>query len=248
MSKFEVKSSASESKVNSRLELCKALRSSPIPDEELGGGLGLYIERMHLSRILLMHDIYRKIINTHGVIIEFGVRWGQNVSLFNHFRGMYEPYNYNRKIIGFDTFSGFPQVDVKDGLSNKIGDYDVSVDYKDQLEHILEFHEKQSPLQHIKKWELVEGDASETFPDYLERQPETIIALAYFDFDIYLPTKNCLELVMNNVTKGSVIVFDELNCEQFPGETAAFKEVIGSYNVRLQRDANNPLVSWFEVE
>ncbi len=52
--------------------------------------------------------------------MEFGVKWGQNLALFQSFRGMYEPYNHNRKIIGFDTFEGFPSVDKKDGGSKII--------------------------------------------------------------------------------------------------------------------------------
>ena len=53
---------------------------------------------------------------------------------------------------------------------------------------------------------------------------------------------------MKNVTKGSIVVFDELNSDTFPGETEAFKEVVGSYNVKLRRDTNNPLVAWFVVD
>ena len=55
----------------------------------------------------LKHELYQKILNVHGVVIEFGTRWGQNLALFESFRGMYEPYNHFRKIIGFDTFEGF---------------------------------------------------------------------------------------------------------------------------------------------
>lgn len=42
--------------------------------------------------------------------MEFGVRWGQNLALFESFRGIYEPYNYNRKIVGFDelNYNKFP--------------------------------------------------------------------------------------------------------------------------------------------
>ena len=29
--------------------------------------------------------------------------------------GLYEPFNYTRRIVGFDTFEGFPSVDPKDG-------------------------------------------------------------------------------------------------------------------------------------
>lgn len=248
---FGIKSSADSNCRNTRLEIANALRNSPIPDMELVGNLGIYLERMHLSRILLMNDLYKRIIKVPSVIVEFGVRWGQNIALFNAFRGMYEPYNYTRRVIGFDTFSGFPDVTTQDLTGNersiKAGDYAVSNDWQQSLEEILGYHDTLSPLPHLKKWELVVGDATKTFPNYLTEHPELIVSLAYFDFDIYNPTKECLELLKPHLTKGSIVVFDELNCPEFPGETIAVQEVLGVYNIHLERDPNNPTVSWYEV-
>ena len=31
--------------------------------------------------------------------MEFGVRWGQNLALFESFRGIYEPYNYSVELL-----------------------------------------------------------------------------------------------------------------------------------------------------
>jgi hypothetical protein len=245
------KSSASNEYKNSRVSLSHELRNSPIPDNELTGNLGLYIERMHLSRIFLMHELYKQVVNIPGNIMEFGVRWGQNMALFGIFRGIYEPYNYSRKVIGFDTFSGFPSLSEEDLPSNlqskitAVGDYNVVDGWEEKLENILSVQESLSPLPHIKKWELIKGDATETFPKYLDNHPELIIALAYFDFDIYFPTKSCLEKLIPRLTKGSIVVFDELNCPEFPGETIAIQEVIGTRNIALRRDSNNPYVSWF---
>jgi hypothetical protein len=81
----------------------------------------------------------------------------------------------------------------------------------------------------------------------LSSHPETIVALAYFDFDIYLPTRRCLELVRDRLTKGSVVAFDELNCPEFPGETIALKEVFGLDKYAIRRSPLNPLISYFVV-
>jgi hypothetical protein len=198
-----------------------------------------------------MHDLYKRILPVPGVVLEFGVRWGQNIVLFNAFRGMYEPYNYSRRVIGFDTFKGFPEVTIEDNTGAKAGvntgDYGVSDNWKENLEELLSHHNNLSPLPHIKKTELVEGDATETFSDYLKKHQELIVSLAYFDFDLYKHTKKCLEMLMPRLPKGSIVVFDELNCPEFPGETIAVQEVLGVSNVKLERDPNNPLVSWFEV-
>ena len=37
--------------------------------------------------------------------MEFGVQYGLSLSYFK-LRAIYEPYNYSREIIGFDTFKG----------------------------------------------------------------------------------------------------------------------------------------------
>ena len=86
----------------------------------------------------------------------------------------------------------------------------VTEGYATYLEKVLQVHEQVNPLGHIKKFELCEGDATLEVPRYLTAHPETIVALAYFDFDLYEPTKACLEAIRPRLSKGSVLVFDEL--------------------------------------
>jgi len=114
----------------------------PIPKEELLTNLGLFINRQSLSRIIFMHELYLKILEVHDIVMEFGVRWGQNLALFESFRGMYEPYNFNRKVVGFDTFAGFPSVDPKDGTSDIAvsGAYSTTENYEEYLTKILDYH------------------------------------------------------------------------------------------------------------
>jgi hypothetical protein len=245
----KVLSGANEQEKANREDFLSLFRQSPVAAAEQLQNMGLYINRMNLSRILFMHEMFLKVVDVHGVIIEFGVRWGQNLALFLNFRGIHEPYNYNRKVIGFDTFEGFPAVEPeKDGPRISKGDYDVPPNYKDYLEKLLKYHDSESPVSHKKKYELVKGDATVTFERYLKDNPHTIVALAYFDFDLYRPTKVCLELLLKRVTKGSVLVFDELNCPEFPGETIALLETVGLSAFAIKRSPLNPLISYFVVE
>jgi hypothetical protein len=241
---------ASEVELKKRRDFYSLFQNSEVAHDEVLDNLGIFLSRKHLARILFMHDLYKQIINVNGVVMEFGVRWGQNLSLFQNFRGIYEPYNYTRKIIGFDTFEGFPSVHGHDGASKSAvkGAYSVSEDYEVFLASILDFHEQDAPISHVKKYELVKGDATLTCEQYMERHPETIVALAYFDFDIYEPTKRCLELIKGRLTKGSIVGFDELNFSSFPGETIAFDEVFGINNYRLVRSPITPLPSYIVVE
>ena len=245
---FKVLSGASANDADRRLRLSQSLGTSPLPDTERLANPGLFIERQVLSRILYMDLLYRKIVDVPGVIMEFGVRWGQNMALFCNLRGIYEPFNYNRTIVGFDTFSGFPSVDPRDGGKVAAGDYSVAPDYAQHLDALLSIHEEASPIPQKKKHELVVGDATQTFPVYLEQHPETIVALAYFDFDIYEPTKVCLEQIMPHLVKGSILAFDELNAPDFPGETLAVRETLGLRNHHFKRTPLNPLCAYVVIE
>lgn len=247
---IKVAGNSRDSEVKLREQFFEHFKNCPIPSSEILSNLGLFLNRQTLSRILFMHEMYQKIINVHGVVMEFGVRWGQNLALFESFRGMYEPYNYTRKIVGFDTFSGFPSVDSKDGSHSVIdvGAYSVTQGYKGYLEGVLDYHESESPISHLKKYQLVEGDASQTIEKYLADNPETIIAFAYFDFDIYEPTKKCLEAIKGHLSKGSILGFDELNCATFPGETIAFKEVFSLSQYKITRSPQNPYMSYIVFE
>lgn len=228
--------------------MVERLRASRVPDRELLDNLGLYLTRQTLSRINFMQRLYAMIVPVHGVIMEFGVRWGQNMALFSNLRGIHEPYNYNRKIVGFDTFEGFPSVAPDDGGGARAGDYGVAENWMEELEDIFAFHTQNAPIPHKTKHELVRGDASRTLPAYLEKHPETIVALAYFDFDLYTPTRDCLEAILPHLTKGSVLAFDELNMPEFPGETVALREVLGLSRHAIRRDPNSPMTSFLVYE
>lgn len=248
MTKIKTLVGSTSKEVNNRQLFLELLKNTPIPDDELLSNLGLYLNRQTLSRIFFMQELYQKIIDVHGVIMEFGVRWGQNLALFSSFRGMYEPYNYNRKIIGFDTFAGFPEVHSKDGGKITTGDYSVTDNYEEYLEKILKHHQSESPIAHMKKFEIIKGDATKTIHEYLQKHPETIVALAYFDFDIYLPTRECLVAIKDRMPKGSILAFDELNYPEMPGETLAFHEVFGIDKYAIKRSPLAPVPSYIIID
>jgi hypothetical protein len=231
-----------------RRAMTDCLTSSPIPADELLHNVGLYLTRHSIGRILYIAELYRQIVGIHGVIMEFGVRWGRNLSLFAALRSLYEPFNYNRKIVGFDTFAGFPGTTAEDGDRLAAGNYAVTAGYETHLATVLGLHEAMSPIAHIKKHELVKGDAVETIKQYVDANPHTIVALAYFDFDIYKPTKACLETILPRVPKGGILAFDELNFAAMPGETLAVLDTIGLQKYELRRTPFEPLCAYMRVE
>jgi len=242
---------SNEEEVKVRNGFFEHFKNSPIPEGDVLNNLGLFLNSKNLARILFMDHIYRLNLDVMGSVFEFGTRWGQNSSLFAALRGIYEPFNRHRKLVCFDTFKGFPSVSEKDNLNCDLireGALSCSDNYKEYLEKTLQFQEKDNPLSHIKKFEIRQGDACLEVNKFLKENPETIISLAYFDFDLYEPTKVCLEAIQDRLVKGSVLAFDELNDPDSPGETKAVMDVFGLRSIRLKRYRYASRVSYFVVE
>ena len=231
--------------------LLNLILNSKIDKRELLLNLGSFLTSKTLARILFMEDIYKQIVEIPGVIMDCGCNWGQIGILFSTFRSMYEPYNRHRKIIAFDTFTGFPneQVKIQDGSSEmmKPGNLSTGSDYIDYLEQLYEIHENLNPLNHIKKYEIIEGDTCITVEKYLKEHPETIISLVHFDFDLYTPTKKVLEVIKPHLIKGSILAFDELNDQDSPGETRALNEVFPLNTISLKRKSITSRSTYFKL-
>ena len=227
-------------------ELGRLLASAPLEPEDLVDSLPLFIRRQPLTDLLSIDELYRMVIDLPGVIMEFGVHRGRHMALLTALRGVYEPYNAHRRIIGFDTFQGFPDVASVDELGSAAaqGKFALPGGYADYLRQVLDAHEANEPLGHINRTLLVEGDVRTTLPAYLEANPQTVVALAYFDLDLYEPTIEALRAIRPYLTRGSVIAFDELAHAKWPGETAAVREELGLDAVQFHTLAGRPTPSY----
>jgi hypothetical protein len=241
---------ASAAQVENRKQLVDLFTGSPVPPEQLLVNLPLYMRSSALAKLLYINELYELILPQPGVIMEFGVWWGSNLALFESLRAVYEPYNYTRRVIGFDTFEGYPAIAPEDGDDElaAVGGYSVGAEYLEHLGAVLEYHRQENPMSHLPRFELVQGVAAVTISDYLERHPETIVALACFDMQLYEPTKACLEAIRPHLARGSVLALDELNTPEFPGETLAFREVFGLDRYRLQRSRYLPDRTYLVVD
>ena len=242
--KLETKSTPEQ--IAQREKIGKLFQKRPMPDEHFLVSMGLYMRSSALVKILFINELYEYISNIPGVIMEFGTWWGQNLVLFENLRAIHEPFNQTRRVIGFDTFSGYKSFSKKDRKKEKggfksftdvvkEGGYSVSKNYRDYLAELIAAHEGTNVLGSIKKHSLVEGDVVNTVPKYFSDNPETVVALAYFDLALYKPTKVCLESILPHLIPGSLIVLDEFNYPEAPGETIAFKEVFKDVSYTIKR-------------
>lgn len=196
-----------------------------------------YVPNNAVARFIARYEVFKLCLNVHGCVIECGVLGGVGVMTFAQISSILEPYNLTRKVIGFDTFSGFPHISDKDakGTSENlnVGAY-ADNSYEDILE-CARIHNQFRLLKRGEQVELVAGDICQTVPEYLENNPHLVISLLYLDCDLYEPTKTALEYLVPRMPKGAVIAFDELCFKEFPGETIALAETLGISSLRIQR-------------
>ena len=219
-----------------RHQLGRLLAAAPFPPEEQVDSLPLFLRCQPLADLLSLDALYRMVLDVPGVIMEFGVHRGRHTALLTALRGVYEPHNPHRRVIGFDTFEGFPDVTAIDELGHSAvqGKFALPNGYANYLREILSAHEANEPLSHIRRTLLVEGDIRETLPAYLQANPQTVIALAYFDLDLYEPTLAALRAIRPYLARGSVVAFDEINHAKWPGETAALRDAWEADGIRLR--------------
>jgi hypothetical protein len=249
--KMDIEKSGGNPKRHSKNDLrsyelaINAFQSSNIPVFDKLEAFPRFSTKRSIARFLCKHEIYRSIINTNGVIIECGVFNGAGLFSWAHFSNIYEPTNYNRKIIGFDTFEGFTSVSLNDANSDKnpiIGDLKGAG--IDEFSLSIEKSNTERHLAHISNIELIKGDFLLTGEEFLRNNKHILVSLLYLDFDLYEPTKKALDLFLPRMGKGAVVCFDQLNCPNFPGETAALMESFELKNFKINRSNIDPWISW----
>lgn len=208
-----------------------------LPEKEVCENLLLFLTPQHFRRMMFFCEMYKLILDKPGSIMQFGVRWGRELALFENLRTLHEPFNHARRIIGFDTFTGYAGVSDKDGRSNQFfaGNLTVTEGYDEFLQQVLRNRENFSPVPNAQKFSLVKGDVMQTLENYLDQHPHELISLLHLDLNLYQPTRYVLEKVWERVFKGTLVIVDEVSCPSVPGETIALREFLDLRQIALRR-------------
>lgn len=196
-----------------------------------------YAPRPRLARFLIRYEIFKQVLDVQGSIVECGVLFGGGLMTWAQVSAILEPSNHQRRIIGFDTFAGFTDMAEADRTSTSAFAEPgaLGVDAHDDLLEAMRLYDMGRFLNHIPKVALVRGDASKTIPRYVQEHPHLAVSLLNLDFDLYEPTRIALEQFVPRMPKGAIIVFDELNSPEWPGETQAAMDAVGLRNLRVRR-------------
>ena len=219
------------------------IKESPFSPLETFTNFPLYVPRQNLTTFLVKYELFKRILNVHGSIIECGVGFGGGLMTWAQFSAILEPTNHTRRVIGFDTFAGFPSVSEHD--TAHVGG--LAIDSQAEIEACAALYDQNRAVGHIKKVEVIRGDGCLTIPAFLENHPHLVVSLLYLDFDLYAPTMKAIEVFRERMPDGAIIAFDELNLEAWPGETQAVIESLGLPGLRLERSPIGSTISWAQL-
>jgi hypothetical protein len=210
-----------------------------------------YIRRQDLSRMLARYELFKLQAQVKGCIVECGVHHGTGLMTWAKLSSALEPYALDRRIIGFDTFEGFPSVSEADyGDENselKVNGLSVDYDIYNELLNCINDYDSNRFLNDFQKVFLVKGDANETIPIYVKENTYMLISLLFMDFDLYEPTKTALINFLPRMSKGSILAFDEINNPWWPGETRALLEELNINNYKIQKFSFDPNISYIQL-
>ncbi|WP_417620889.1 class I SAM-dependent methyltransferase [Parasphingorhabdus sp.] len=205
-----------------------------------------YVRRQNLTRFLALYEIFKLIKPVKGSIVECGVNHGFGTMSWAKFSAILEPVNLTRRIYGFDTFEGFPSVSESDKSqhSGHVKKGDLAADVLGELTSLVDIYDSSRFLGHVNKVNFIKGDATNTIPDFIEKNPHLVVSLLFLDFDLYEPTKVALEHFLPRMPKGAVLAFDELDNPLWPGETLAMLETHAQRRLRIERLDFDPYIGF----
>lgn len=187
----------------------------------------VFTPRYNIARFLAHYEIFKRIIDVPGVILDMGVYQGSSTFTWAKLCEIFCPTDIRKTIYAFDTFTGFVEIGQEDGPQNPSqgvvsGGYYGGPSIKGDLSLAQEAMNYDRHLNHINRIEFVEGDVEITIPEFVKQKGEGLrIALLNLDLDLYSPTYATLENFAPKMSKGGVIIVDEYAIDTFGGETKA---------------------------
>jgi len=188
----------------------------------------LSCNKARIGKLLAHYELYKMASKAPGAIVECGVFKGVSFVRFAVFESLYGKKPH-KKLIGFDTFSKFPETSFKPDIKYRekfikaAGENSIS---RQQLEKVLR---NKGIGENI---EMIEGDILKTVPEYLRKNPSLKISLLNLDTDVYEPASVILENFYPRISKGGILVLDDYKI--FPGETRAVDEYFINKNVSIK--------------
>jgi hypothetical protein len=223
----------------------KAFDSSDLTTFEMFRNFPVFTPRYNIARFLAHYELFKKIVNVPGVVIDLGVFRGASTFTWAKLCEIFCPTDIRKTIYGFDTFSGFPEITAEDGPEDVVqdvvkGGYCGGASIENDLALAQEAMNQDRHLRHKERIEFIKGDVAQTIPQFVKTKGHGLrIALLNLDLDLYEPTKTALEYFVPLMSPGGIIILDEYAVDTFGGETKAVDEYF------MQQFGKRPLIKKF---
>ena len=194
-----------------------------------------YFQKITLASELNLWSIYQSLKyindeNIEGDIVECGVYNGNTMAFIGEIN---DELNLNKKIWGYDTFSGFVEnsftdndIDLKTRRKVENDSSDIYYSLNEVKKNIIQNNKK-----NFDKYIFIEGDILETLNNK-DNYPNKISFLR-LDTDIYKTTKKQLEILYDKLVQGGVLHIDDYGL--CPGVKTAVDNFFSNKNIWLHR-------------
>ncbi len=177
-----------------------------------------------LMHIFCFKELYDKIKNIEGDIVECGVAYGGSFWILGM---LAEQEGGGRRIYGLDSFEGFPEPTIEDKNEYRVihkGEYgDASIEQVEKLFQVVD----------LPKPTIIKGFLEDTAGSFKNQVGQ--IAFLHIDADLYSAYKITLKELFDKVAQGGIVLFDEYDEPTFPGATKAVDEFFAGKNYELQK-------------
>lgn len=210
-----------------------------VSKREIWRNFQIYTRRIFLKKFLAHYEFFRQTVELPGDIVELGVYRGASLMSWANFLEVRNMGDRHKKVVGFDNFQGFGELDEKDGAAipdqaKQSGGFNSSV-FEDALKDAINIFDNDRFIPYKPRIHLVKGDIEKTIPDYVEKNPGMRISLLHFDADLYRPTLIGLKHLWPLVVPGGIVLFDEYGIPPWEGESRAVDEFFAGQAVKIQR-------------
>lgn len=203
----------------------------------------VYARRTHLKRFLAHYELFQKIVDLPGDLVELGVFNGTSLMSWANFLEIRCMGDRQRKVWGFDNFAGFGELEAADGAPDaRVGKIPggFAPDSEARLRDAIAIFDADRFIPYKPRVELVKGNIEETVPQWVADHPGVRISLLHFDCDLYRPTMVALKHLYPLVVTGGVVAFDEYGIAPWEGESKAVDEFCRFMDLHRFTWSSNP--------
>jgi hypothetical protein len=183
-----------------------------------------------LTKILAQYELYKKIANIPGDIIECGVYKASSLIRLATFRDYLEK-PLDRKIFCFDLYGR----EYTDPLELEVGSCIAQGELNKVLTH-----------KGFKNIHLINGDMEKTIPQFVQNNADLEIALLHLDVDQYKPSRAILENFWDCIAKNGIVFLDDYG--SVPEQTQATDEFCSKKKIKISKLGSTPSLTYLLKE